>query len=278
MDISSQYLPATWRLVNSGFLDGPTNMAQDEAILEAVASGDSPATLRFYSWQPACLSLGYGQSWDVVDQQECTAMGWDVVRRPTGGRAILHVDELTYSVCAPVEEPRVHGGVLESYHRLSRALLTGLREMSLEPAQAEPEYDNWEEAGPVCFDGPSNYEITVGGRKLVGSAQVRKRRVVLQHGTLPLYGDITRIIRALRTGGPNQSESMRAQLVSRATTLEEVLGWRVLYEEAVDFMRRGFSLALNLYLDEATLTTAEIQRAAELRAEKYFHASWTKRL
>jgi lipoate-protein ligase A len=99
---SAAYPAGRWRLITSGYGDGPRNMAVDEAILEAVAAGESPPTLRFYAWQPPCVSLGYRQPANVVDVERCAAAGWDVVRRPTGGRAILHVDELTYSVVAPV--------------------------------------------------------------------------------------------------------------------------------------------------------------------------------
>jgi lipoyl(octanoyl) transferase len=272
----TDYPPATWRLLDSGFQDGPTNMAVDEAILEAVASGDSPPTLRFYGWQPACLSLGLGQSWQAVDQAACRALGWDFVRRTTGGRAILHVDELTYSVCAPQDEPRVVGSIIESYRRLSLALLAGLRQMGLVPAQAEPAYAKLGEEGAACFDAPSNYEVTVDSRKLIGSAQVRKRGVVLQHGTLPLYGDITRISQAL-----NQDEAarlaMREQLRHRAITLADCLPEPISYDQAVAFMITGFQEALGLTLTSGQLTPPEQQRAAELRAEKYAHPSWTER-
>jgi lipoate-protein ligase A len=253
-------------------------MAMDEAILEAVAAGESRPTLRFYGWQPACLSLGYGQSWDVVDMAACAERGWDVVRRPTGGRAILHVDELTYSICAPVDEPRVHGGVLESYQRLSEALLAGLRLIGLEPARAKPYYQDQGEPGPACFDGPSNYEITVGQSKLVGSAQVRKLGVVLQHGTLPLYGDITRIVQALFFEMPGQRLAVQSRLNYRATTLAASLGRRVEYSQAAEALRQGFAATLNLELVEETLTEKENRRAETLRAAKYAGDEWTKRL
>jgi lipoate-protein ligase A len=272
------YEPATWRLLLTGFQDGATNMAIDEAILEAVATGESPPTLRFYGWQPACLSLGMAQPWDDADLERCAGLGWDVVRRPTGGRAILHVDELTYSVCAPESEPRVHGGVLESYQRLSTALAQGLRAMGLDPQRAQAVYEDRGAAGPACFDGPSHYEITIGQRKLVGSAQMRKKSVVLQHGTLPLYGDITRIAEALYVDAPGQRMAIVSRLNYRATTLEASLGRRVEYDEALQHMRQGFSDALNMTLADGQLTDAEMQRAAALRQEKYASRDWTERV
>ena len=272
------YEPATWRLLNTGAQDGPTNMAIDEAILEAIAAGESQPTLRFYGWQPACLSLSFAQPWDDADLDRCAQLGWDVVRRPTGGRAILHIDELTYSVCAPESNPRVHGGVLESYQRLSEALLAGLRLMGLDPAKAKPYYEDRGEPGPACFDGPSNYEITIGQRKLVGSAQMRRKGVVLQHGTLPLHGDITRIAQGLAVDMPGQRLAIVNRLQYRATTLEASLARQVAFDEAAELLRQGFATALNLTLETGTLTPAETNRAAALRAEKYANESWTTRL
>lgn len=253
-------------------------MAVDEAVLEAVAAGASPPTLRFYGWEPACLSLGFAQPWDDADLERCAGLGWDVVRRPTGGRAILHVDELTYSVCAPEGEARVRGGVIESYERLSLALLRGLKSMGLDPQRAQAVYEDRGAAGPACFDGPSHYEITIGQRKLVGSAQMRKKGVVLQHGTLPLYGDITRIAEALYVDAPGQRLAIVLRLNYRATTLEAGLGKRVDYDEAVVHMRQGFVDALNLTLEEGTLSQDEAARAQALRTEKYTSEAWTERV
>lgn len=271
--------PAAWRLIFSGALDGPLNMAIDEAIAEAVAAGDAPPTLRLYGWQPPCLSLGQAQAWDVVDFARCADLGWDVVRRPTGGRAVLHIDEITYMLCAPEAEPRVRGGVLESYRRLSTGLLAALRQIGVEPERAQSVYADRGESGPACFDGPSDYEITVGQRKLIGSAQLRKKGIVLQHGALPLFGDITRVAEGLAFDLPGQRLALKNRLHWRATTLAEGLRGRQLsLDEAAGFVRQGFAEALNLTLVETTLTPAETARAQVLRAEKYAHSAWTKRL
>lgn len=272
------YQISTWRLLDTGWQDGATNMAIDEAILEGVARGSSPPTLRFYGWQPACLSLGYAQPWSVVDPEACKQRGWDVVRRTTGGRAILHVDELTYSVCLPESEPRVRGGILSSYQRLSDALALGLQLMGLEPSRAVPEQRPGAEGGAACFDGPSNYEITVGTRKLVGSAQARKKGVVLQHGTLPLYGDITRIVQGLVVESDEQRRVLASGLRASATTLERGLGRRMEYEAVTGFLCDGFAGALNLKLESGTLSDEEAARAKEIRAEKYASDDWTQRL
>ncbi len=271
------YEPATWRLVNSGAVDGPGNMAVDEALLESVASGRSAPILRLYGWRPPCLSIGLSQEWDVVDMARCAELGWDVVRRATGGRAILHVDELTYAVIVPDTDPRVEGGIRESYRRLSEALLAGLAGLGLQTERIRPYYADRGDLGPACFDGPGEYEITVGQMKLLGSAQARKKGVVLQHGSLPLHGDITRIVDGLYFDLPGQRTAVRLRLRYRATTVLHSLGRVVSYDEAASALRDGFAAALDLALEEIPLTAAEQARAGILRAEKYAHDAWTRR-
>jgi lipoyl(octanoyl) transferase len=276
--MSQAYPPTEWRLLNTGAQDGATNMAIDEAILESVVAGRSRPTLRLYGWTPACVSIGFGQPIGDVDRAACSERGWNVIRRPSGGKAILHVDELTYSVCAPPDEPRVAGGIMESYGRLVAGLLAGLRGLGLEPAEAKPEYAPEQEAeGPVCFDGPARYEITVAGRKLVGSAQARPKGGIMQHGTMPLTGDITRIIDGLVWNGPSARRLARERLSRRALTLEEALGRTVAFEEAVTAMTDGFRTALRLTLVPGELTAEEREAAQRIRHEKYLNDSWTSK-
>jgi lipoate-protein ligase A len=263
------YSPATWRLIRSPGADGATNMAVDEAILHAVASGDAPPTLRLYAWNPPTLSLGRGQAVEDVQRQAVEAAGYDLVRRPTGGRAILHVDELTYSVVAPEREPRVAGGVVQSYRRLSRGLVRGLELLGVEDIVADERVENRDTEGPVCFEVPSDYEITVGGKKLVGSAQMRASGAVLQHGAVPLYGDIARICPLL------SSHPDPARVRARATTVERALSRRVSWDEAAAALAQGFTEALNLQLEPGRLTGGERSEAQELRAEKYATSAWT---
>jgi len=178
-------------------------MAVDEAILETMGQISSQPTLRLFAWMPPCLSLGYAQPVSDVDRAALDHFGWDLVRRPTGGRAILHTDELTYSVIAPLQEPRVKGSVLESYSRLAQALLLALQSLDLPALAVETDGPSTRQTNPICFEVPSNYEITVNGQKLIGSAQARRREGVLQHGTLPLFGDLTRITRVLKFSEEN---------------------------------------------------------------------------
>ncbi len=271
------YPPAAWRLLDTGYRDGATNMAIDEAILRGVAEQVAPPTLRFFGWQPACVSLGYAQPFAEVDTERCRADGVEWVRRPTGGRAILHTDELTYSVVLPQDDPRAFGGVVESYRHLSGGLMAGLTLLRLNVAQAAPRQQPAEksELSAACFDLPSHYEVTVESRKLVGSAQTRRLGVVLQHGTLPLTGDITRLIQYLKLA-PAEKATLRVKLQARATTLEAVLGRRVSFAETAAAMAAGFAAALRLQLVAGELTPQEQAWAAELRAERFANPTWTE--
>ena len=284
-----------WRLIQSPPANGAWNMAVDEAILESVIAGDSPATLRLYAWEPACLSLGYAQPVADVDREALEKRGLELVRRPTGGRAILHGDELTYSVIGTERDPRLAGGVLESYCNLSLALLEALHLLDI-PAQAlekptttpgvptenmlveNPNAHKAANQNPVCFEVPSNYEITSGGKKLVGSAQARRKEGVLQHGTLLLYGDLTRIIQVLKFRDEAARECAASRLLERATTAEAASGRIISWNEAAQAYVQAFATELNLDLEPGELTPTELSRADRLVVEKYAHPVWTERV
>jgi lipoyl(octanoyl) transferase len=254
-------------------------MALDEAILEAIGQERVPPTLRLYAWEPPCLSLGYAQSINDVDLVRLTNLGWDIVRRPTGGRAILHTDELTYSIIGPLSEPHLSGSVLESYQRLSQALVMALNLIGI-PAVADAHPNQLQGSdlkGPICFEVPSNYEITVNEKKIIGSAQARKQGVLLQHGTLPLYGDLTRIIQVLSFADESQRMSAAERLLKHATTVEEILGRVMPWESAAQVFIQAFEKTQNLKLEQSGLTEGEAARADELTVVKYGHDSWTAR-
>ncbi|MGB7876921.1 MAG: lipoate--protein ligase family protein [Anaerolineales bacterium] len=268
----------TWRLLTTPPARGAWNMAVDEAILEDVIRGASLPTLRLYAWNPPCLSLGHAQPFTDVDTTRLESHGWEVVRRMTGGRAILHTDELTYSVTAPVNEPRVAGSLLESYNRLASALLAAVQDLSLPVEMKEDKAESNGEPNPVCFEVPSTYEITVEGKKLIGSAQARRREGVLQHGSLPLTGDLTRICQALVFLDDSAREKAMQRLLARATTVESVLGREVDWDSAAQAFVRAFEAQLGLSFEEGELSESELARAEELVHEKYAHPSWTERI
>ena len=270
----------TWRLLITPPARGAWNMALDESILEHIGRGDSIPTLRLYAWTPACISLGHAQPFADVDMARLKSHNWEVVRRATGGRAILHTDELTYSVIAPTDEPRVEGSVLESYNRLAQALLLAVKslEIPVEMKELVGHASSLTQTNPVCFEVPSTYEITVNGKKLIGSAQARKKEGVLQHGSLPLTGDLTRICQALVFENESARETAEKRLLERATTVQSALGREVSWETAAQAFIHAFEAQLGLRLERGELSESESRRTDELVKEKYDHPSWTERV
>jgi len=268
----------TWRLLITLPARGAWNMALDESILEHIGRGESIPTLRLYAWEPACLSLGHAQPFADVDTERLKQSGWEVVRRATGGRAILHTDEITYSVIAPNNEPRVAGTVLESYNRLAQALLLAVKELDLPVEMKEGKAENGSTLNPVCFEVPSTYEITVDGKKLIGSAQARKREGVLQHGSLPLTGDLTRICQVLTFENECARTRTTQRLLTRAATVESALGREVSWETAAQAFIHAFEAQLGLSLQRGELSLSESRRTDELVKSKYDHPSWTERV
>ena len=267
----------TWRLLTTPPARGAWNMAVDESILEHVGRGDSPPTLRLYAWDPPCLSLGHAQPISDLDMNRLKARGWEVVRRATGGRAILHTDELTYSVTGISEEPVLAGGVLESYNRLAQALLMAVHDLGLPVEMKEGKANENETANPVCFEVPSTYEITVQGKKLIGSAQARKKEGVLQHGSLPLIGDLSRICQALSFENESARENASKRLLARAVTVESALGHAISWETAAQAFIHAFEAQLGLSFERGELSKSELERTKQLVHEKYDHPSWTER-
>lgn len=266
--------PSVWRLSITPPATGAWNMAVDEAIAVHTGRGDVPPTLRFYQWHPACVSLGRHQPLADIDLARTRALGYDLVRRPTGGRAILHTDELTYSVAGPQANPVLAGAVLDSYLRLSQGLLAGLARLGLSVTKAPPASRSAADAGPVCFEVPSAYEIVAGGKKLVGSAQSRRQGWVLQHGTLPLAGDVTRLVDVIAVADEAERPALRAGLAERAVTAEDVLGYPVSFDQAAEALMAGFEEALGIRLVPAALTPAELAAAERISREVYASDAW----
>ena len=266
-----------WRLIYDQPTLGARNMARDEAILAAVSAGHQPPTLRLYAWNPACLSLGYGQRARDADTDRLTQRGWDLVRRPTGGRAILHTDELTYNLALPITHPLAQANLVESYRQISAALLLALDQLGAQAQAVRAETNAAPTINPICFETPSHYEITVDGRKLVGSAQVRRKQGILQHGTLPLTGDIARICDVLVYPDEVSRAAAKADVHARALTLEEALAIPVDWQTVAAAVVSAFEHTFDLTLTPADLTPAEHAHADRLTAEVYANPAWTFR-
>jgi lipoate-protein ligase A len=277
--MSIHYPKASWRLVITEPSSGAWNMALDEALLESVSNYHVLPTLRLFYWNPPCLSLGHAQTYKSLDLDSIKSRGWDLVRRPTGGKAILHTDEITYSVIAPIDEPRVKGSILESYQSISNVLIHALKFLGIQ-ANADSIYSNDQPSShqPVCFETPSNYEITVEGKKILGSAQMRKHQSVLQHGSLPISGDLTRINKAFSWESVSSRIEANQRLLSHATTLEQILGKVVLCAVIQKVLISSFEKCWNISFRLQNPSDQEIARARILIEEKYGNSNWTFRV
>ena len=272
--MTKDYPPATWRLILEPHPKaGALNMATDEVLLREVAARRSPPTLRLYAWSPPALTLGRGQPFADADVARLAADNVTLLRRATGGTAVFHGDELAYTVAVTNDEPRLTGGIAESYQGLSAALLYALEKVGLHNAEASAHAEHrGGPRSPVCFELPSDYEITVGARKLFGSAQMRIKGGILQHGTLPLSGDIARIGDYLTARPP------AARIRAHALTLHDALGHTVAWREIAGALVAGFTATLNLTLIAISLTPAERRLIDQLVTEKYTNPAWTEKV
>jgi lipoate-protein ligase A len=219
-----------WQLIVDPPLDGVENMTVDARLLDEVDGATEPVTiLRFYSWARPTLSLGRSQRVEkAVDMDFCGRAGIDVVHRPTGGRAVLHDDELTYAVASNDASQFDGGSIYGTYRRISEALASGYRRLGVEavlaPETRRPRTPPRKLLDDPCFVSPSRYELLAGGRKIVGSAQRRLRRGFLQHGSMPITCDRERLARATAYSGPRLEKEMAgvAESLDRTPSIGEM--------------------------------------------------------
>jgi lipoate-protein ligase A len=261
---------ALWRLLHDGPADGPWNMAVDETIARAVGEGLAPATLRFYEWSPPTVSLGYLQRVPGgVDLVACRRHGIGLVRRVTGGRAVLHADELTYSVAMPFQGPWRSLSVLDVFARISSGLIAGLKHLGVEATLGETRART--EDGPqsaACFLLRRMPAILVGGRKLIGSAMRRWDRSLLQHGSILLDFN-PRLHQRIFPGWPRENPA--AGVIS----LRALLGTAPPIGDLVSALREGWSKALDATCVAGGLLPVERTAAEDGGRERYARDAWT---
>ena len=271
-----------WRFLNTAFGNAFFNMATDEQLVRSVAAGASPPTLRVFGWEPPAVSFGYAQKiGKEVDMGEASRRGVDIVRRPTGGRAVLHWNELTYSVVCLTDHPILGGNISAVYRAISECLVAGLRTLGvdahLEPGHAPVPSPRGKDITSPCFSSTSQYEITLCGKKLVGSSQRRIGETVLQHGSL-LIGPEHKQIVDLMPAGHKQLRRMYAdQLDEHTISLQEAGYVDLGYEQLVDGIRQGFEDTLGADLAEISLSDDERSGIEDLVANKYATPDWNHR-
>jgi lipoate-protein ligase A len=271
-----------WRFLFTGENDAFFNMALDEAILQFCQSGQSLPTLRLYLWKPPGVSIGYFQSLEkTVDLDKCQGNKVNVVRRITGGRAVLHENEITYSVCASVKEyPELGENINETYQKISFALLESLKSLKVFGEWVKPNKErialteNSYFSRP-CFMSNSRYEITVEGKKLIGSAQRREKSSFIQHGSIPLGKGKISLPDLLNE--ESNKEKMKEELEDKSTNLEKILKREVGYEEVISALKKGFGKFFDVKMVEKDPTQNEIETAQVLKQKKYSTEEWNFR-
>ena len=268
--MSQKILQSEWRFINTGTNDGFTNMAIDEAMLLAHEQGMTPPTLRVYKWYPTTLSIGFFQNLTKdIDEQRCLEEEIDVVRRKTGGRSVLHKDELTYSVVASGKCGFPYS-VSGSYKAISQGLIIAYRILGLDVHLAPHRGDSMASA---CFNAASFGDLTCQGRKIAGSAQFRRGEVLLQHGSLPISLDTKLYFSILRFPSINSREKAMRVFDKRATCLTEILGRSISRLEFKEALFQGFQEALGITFYSDTLSTYEFNLSRELATEKYINSA-----
>lgn len=244
-------------------------MALDEAVARCVLEGLSPPTLRLYGWDAPSVSIGCFQRSGELDLDFCKTEGIPVVRRPTGGRGILHGRhgmELTYSFCAPRGEGRFHGRLRDDYGRLAAAFSGALRALGLETETAGGKRPSLPQS-PLCFASASYGETTVKGKKIIGSAQRRWPGGFLQQGSIPYVIDRKRLGAVFRGGGDN------GDLAARMAGLRE-LSPQLKENDLKHSVREAFEETFGVRLVESPLLAREEALLTELLETKYLNPAW----
>lgn len=265
-----------WRLITYGEFEPAFNMAADEAILEAHLAGEVPPTLRLYGWKPAAISIGYSQKISETEISSITKHGLDVVRRPTGGRAVLHLGDLTYSFVGSSTEDgssgdaraghRAHAknqhllstSVAGAYKEICQGLILAIEQfgITLELGSSKSDY----RANYDCFRATTNADLQYANKKMIGSAQLRRKNAVLQHGSILLDQSQNKMNEVY--GGTSEVEN------DRHANLFEVIGKTVSMSELEEAMKQGFSKAFSVDIEKSPLTPDE-QRRIQTLVPKY---------
>jgi len=249
--------------------DGATHMATDQAIAEQASRLNCP-TVRIYHWFPCCVSLGYHQNTDILDLHQCEQEGIDVVRRPTGGRAVFHSEEWTYAVILPSDWPGA-GSTELVYKMISEGLVSGLNKLGVparmerRPLDLHRHYRS--ELASSCFSAAAKYEVIADEKKLVGSAQRRMMNGILQHGSI-LTGEAHAKLPLFFEGlNSSKKERMSKIIQGKATCIQDLIGRIPSFEEGAEAIRSGMEEALGIRLKKGELSKEEKLLMPELKAE-----------
>lgn len=270
-----------WLFIDTGESDPGFNMALDEALLQWVSQNQIPPVLRFYRWNPATLSLGYFQKVEKeINLEAVREQQLGLVRRLTGGRAVLHDQELTYSVIVPENHPRMPKTVTEAYRIISEGIRLGFQHLGINAYFAMPQSKEEKNAllkpnSAVCFETPSYYELVVDGKKIAGSAQTRQQGVILQHGSILLDIDIDKLFSCFKYSNEDYRERAKSKFLDHAVTIQSILKREVSIEEVSDAFMNGFAKGLEIELIPYRLTEDQLRQVQQIADERYNNEKWT---
>ncbi len=250
-----------FRFIDTGFNKGSLNMAVDEALMALVRNDESLPVIRFYQWRPACLSLGYFQSISDVNLFNCGKSGVDVVRRITGGGAVLHENELTYSFIAP--QDFLPQSIRDSFRTVLTPVCSALQQAGLNVSMQNGSSKKRE--SPICFHESSHYEINANHKKIVGSAQARIRGVALQHGSILLDFDAEKLCLLFKT---DDHKTEKDKALATATSIKHELKKEIDLDALKSALKDNFVKALDIELEEQELAGKELDFAREFE-ERY---------
>jgi lipoyl(octanoyl) transferase len=244
----------TWYYIDTGFNTGKFNMDFDLHLTEISRPGE--AYFRLYRWKPYCISLGAGQDMNSINLKRAEEDNIDIVKRPTGGRAVLHAEELTYSVIIPIEPLT---SARQTYFEINAALSEGLKKYHpslslLEMEQQQTDFSNFYKtpAGSICFAAPSRHELKYSGRKIVGSAQRKMDNVLLQHGSV-LCGSYHKNITGYLYLSDQELLKINGELEEKTAEIESVLDTPVNYDRLKESLAEGFEYYFNIKLNRLDL-------------------------
>jgi lipoyl(octanoyl) transferase len=251
-------------------------MAVDEALFRVHIRRKNPPTLRLYGWLSPALSIGYFQDYEKeVDDAACRRFGVEVVRRATGGKAVLHESELTYAVIAGADSSLIPADILASYRVISGCIASGLARIGIHTRMKEDGRQATDGTlRSSCFSSPSRYELLVGERKICGSAQMRSQGVFLQHGSLLTAFDPLRTCAVML---PHRDAAGYADLLRHSvTSVGEQAAAAVKEESLCRHLQEGFEAMLGIRFREGQLTPEEEELRDELMAKKYGNEGWNR--
>ncbi len=266
-----------WRLLPFQISNAFENMAVDEALFRVLQERGGPPTLRFYGWERPALSVGYFQNINhEINLQRCVECGIEIVRRPTGGKAVLHDRELTYSVVSREESPFSPDDLIGNYQAICACLIQGFTELGIAVNMAGSDYINKDtniNRGAICFACPAPFELIARGRKICGSAQVRSRGCFLQHGSVLLDFD-AETNDLLFSCAEDKQSGQEAHLEARITSVRVETGTAVTAHMLGKVMQRAFAEVWNIRLIQGRLTMEEETLKDDLVRKKYANSLW----